>query len=399
MILAGRDGSRRTGRDPPWLRGTNPDGDRARRGRDRPRGRDRLPSLRVDLHLLFVGTGGSAPTARRGLPALLVQRGGEHVLIDCGEGTQRQLMRSSGLVELDLVLLTHLHADHWLGLPGLLKTFDLRERTAPLTVAGPEGTASAIAGLLRLAGGVRYPLEVLELAAGDELPRDGWRIHAIEAQHRGPARGYALVEDSRPGRFDPERAQALGIADRRDFGRLQRGETVDGVSPEQVMGPPRAGRKLVVSGDTRPCDAIRLAAWQADVLVHEATFTDDQRGRARKTGHSTAAQAAELAASAEVRALALTHLSARHRPTDALAEARTRFPGALLPRDFDLLEIPFPERGAPLHVPGGGRVRPSAAASLDDPEAEGGPDAADADAADGRTPAPSRDAARVRDVR
>ncbi|WP_320671709.1 ribonuclease Z [Patulibacter defluvii] len=348
----------------------------------------------MDLHLLFVGTGGSAPTARRGLPALLVQRGGEHVLIDCGEGTQRQLMRSSGLVELDLVLLTHLHADHWLGLPGLLKTFDLRERTAPLTVAGPEGTAAALTALLRLAGGVRYPLEVRELAAGDALDRDGWAIHALEARHRGPARGYALVEEGRPGRFDPERATALGISDRRDFGRLQRGETVAGVTPDQVMGPPRAGRKIVVSGDTRPCEAIRLAAWQADVLVHEATFTDDQRSRARKTGHSTAAEAAELAATAEVRALALTHLSARHRPTDALAEARERFPGALLPRDFDLLEVPFPERGAPVHVPGGGRSRPAVGGSaLDDPEAEPGP------GGDGPAPDPSRDADNVRGVR
>ena len=326
----------------------------------------------MNLDLLFVGTGGSAPTARRGLPALLVRRGGEQVLIDCGEGTQRQLMRSSGLVELDLVLLTHLHADHWLGLPGMLKTFDLRERTAPLTVAGPEGTAAALTALLRTTGTVRYPLEILELAAGDELRRDGWTIHALAAEHRiRHARAYALVEDGRPGRFDPERARALGVTAPPDFGRLQRGETVAGVAPEQVMGAPREGRKIVVSGDTRPCEAIRTAAFRADVLVHEATFTEQERVRARKTGHSTAAEAARLATDAEVRLLALIHLSVRHRPSDALDEARALHPETILPRDFDVVTVPFPERGRPVHLPGAGRDRPGDAtgAALDDPEA------------------------------
>ncbi|MDX8150042.1 ribonuclease Z [Patulibacter brassicae] len=326
----------------------------------------------MNLDLLFVGTGGSAPTARRGLPSTLVRRGGEHVLVDCGEGTQRQLMRAGGLVELDLVLLTHLHADHWLGLPGMLKTFDLRERSAPLTVAGPEGTARALGDLLRITGGVRYPLEILELAGGAQLRRDGWTVHALDVEHRTRARGYALVEDVRPGRFDPDAARALGVTEPRDFGRLQRGETVGAVRPEQVMGEARLGRKVVLSGDTRPCDAIRLAAHGADVLVHEATFTSVERARARKTGHSTAAQAAELAAEAGVRLLALTHLSARHRPSEALEEARAIHAGTVLPRDFDVVEIPFPERGTPELRPGAGRTRAPAggAGGLDDPDAE-----------------------------
>jgi ribonuclease Z len=339
----------------------------------------------VNLEVLFVGTGGSAPTARRGLPALLVRRGGEHVLIDCGEGTQRQLMRSSGLVELDLVLITHLHADHWLGLPGLLKTFDLRDRTAPLTVAGPVGTLAAIEGLFRLAGGVRYPLQVVELEDGDTLPRDGWHVEAIGVQHRTTANGYALKEDDRPGRFDPDRARELGITDPPDFGRLQRGETVGDVTPDQVMGEKRYGRRIVVSGDTRPCDALREAAWRCDLLVHEATFTDEHRDRARKTGHSTARQAATLGADADVGLLALVHLSARHRPKDALAEAQEAFEHTVLPRDFDLIDVPFPERGDPVLRPGGGRQpRVDGAAStgdapgstLDDPEADGDEDEA-----------------------
>jgi ribonuclease Z len=326
----------------------------------------------VNLEVLFVGTGGSAPTARRGLPALLVRRGGEHVLIDCGEGTQRQLMRSSGLVELDLVLLTHLHADHWLGLPGLLKTFDLRDRTAPLTVAGPAGTIGAIERLFALFGGVSYPLEVVELADGSELRRDGWRIEALGVEHRATALGYALIEDDRPGRFDVEAARALGITDPPDFGRLQRGEAVGDVRPEQVMGEKRFGRRIVVSGDTKPASAVRAAAWRCDLLIHEATFTDEHVDRARKTGHSTARQAATLGADAEVGLLALVHLSARHRPKEALAEAREAFEHTVLPRDFDVIDVPFPERGDPELLPGAGRASRAGApaAAADDPEAD-----------------------------
>ncbi|MCK9249004.1 MAG: ribonuclease Z [Solirubrobacteraceae bacterium] len=321
----------------------------------------------MDLQLLFVSTGGSVPTARRGLPAILLQRGGEHVLIDCGEGTQRQLMRSTaGLAEIDLVLITHLHADHWLGLPGLLKTLDLRERTAPLTVAGPVGVRAALETVLGVVGRVAYPLRIVELGIGDRLDRDGWRVEALEARHRTTALGYLLLEDDRPGRFDPERARAAGVTDPRDFGRLQRGETVDGVEPSTVMGPARRGRRIVVSGDTRPAPGIAAAAVGADLLVHEATFTDEHVERARKTGHSTAREAATLAAEAGVAMLALVHLSARHRPSEALDEARAVLPGALLPRDLDVVEVPFPERGGPVYVPRGGRPpRPGDAEGAD----------------------------------
>jgi ribonuclease Z len=301
----------------------------------------------VELSIFFVGTGGSVPTARRGLPATLVRRGADRILVDCGEGTQRQLVASAGLADLTDIFLTHFHTDHWLGLPGLLKTFDLRGRDVPLAIHGPPGVRDLLALIGRMAGRVGYPLEVVELAPGDVVRREGYRIAPVATDHRGPSLGYVLFEDVRPGVFDPEAARAAGLRDGPDFGRVQRGETVDGVAPSDVMGPPRPGRKLVLSGDTRPSPALQVAATGADVLVHEATFAEQERDRAATNGHSTARQAAELAREAEVRMLALTHVSTRH-PLGLLRdEARAVFPDTVLPRDFDAIEIPYPERGAP----------------------------------------------------
>jgi ribonuclease Z len=301
----------------------------------------------MDLSIVFVGTAASVPTARRGLPALLLRRGGDRILFDCGEGTQRQLMQSVGLTELTEIFITHLHADHWLGLPGLLKTYDLRGRDRPLEIHGPPGLRELVALALRAAGRVGFELEVIELAAGDALERDGYRIAPFAVRHRGVAFGYALFEDERPGAFDPETAVRLGLTPGPEFGRLQRGETVNGVSPEEVLGPRRAGRKVVISGDTMPCEALRVAAHRADLLVHEATFAEEDRERAAETGHSTAAQAAALARDASVGLLALTHLSARHPAAVLRDEARAVFPDTVLPRDFDQVEIPLAERGRP----------------------------------------------------
>jgi ribonuclease Z len=301
----------------------------------------------VDLSLFFAGTAGSIPTARRGLPAILVRRGGDRILFDCGEGTQRQLVSSVGLPELTEIFITHFHADHWLGLPGMLKTFDLRARERPLTVYGPPGLRELVVLGMRIAGRVRYPLELVELRPGDTLTRDGYAIAPVAVDHRTPAYGYVLFEDTRPGVFDPQAAVALGLTPGPEFGRLQKGETIRGVAPEQVLGPPRPGRKLVISGDTRPCEALRVAAHGADVLVHEATFAEDEIERAAQTGHSTAAQAAELAAAAEVRLLALTHFSTRYSVGRLRDEARAVFADTVAPRDFDTIEVPFVERGAP----------------------------------------------------
>ena len=302
----------------------------------------------MDLSVFFAGTAGSIPTARRGLPAVLVRRGGDRILFDCGEGTQRQLVQSVGLTELTEVFLTHFHADHWLGLPGLLKTFDLRARERPLAVHGPPGIRELVTLAMRVAGRVRFELELVELAPGDVLERDGYKIAPVAVAHRvSNALGYVLYEDPRPGEFDPETATALGVVPGPEFGYLQRGETVRGVRPEQVLGPPRAGRKIVISGDTSPCETLRIASHDADVLLHEATFAEEERARAAETGHSTAAQAATLARDAGVTLLALTHFSTRY-PVGVLRdEARAIFPRTVLPRDFDSIEIPFPERGEP----------------------------------------------------
>jgi ribonuclease Z len=320
----------------------------------------------MDLSLFFAGTAGSVPSARRGLPALLVRRGGDRILIDCGEGTQRQLVRSVGLTDLTDVFITHLHADHWLGLPGMLKSFELRDRERPLTVHGPPGTTALLERLRPVYGRPRYGLTIRDLEVDERVRRGDLEIVPFPVRHRGASYGYVLAEDERPGRFDAELAERLGVTPGPDFGRLQRGETVAGVLPEQVIGQPRPGRRVVVTGDTAPTDAVVVAAHRADVLVHEATFADEEAARAALTGHSTARQAAQVAADAEVRLLALTHLSSRYSGGEIRDEARAVFPDTEVPRDFDTIEIPLPERGAPELVRWDpGRRAQEAAAGID----------------------------------
>jgi len=304
----------------------------------------------MDLSLFFAGTAGSVPTARRGLPATLLRAGGDRLLFDCGEGTQQQLLRSVGLPELDAVFITHFHLDHWLGVIGMVKSFDLRARDRELVLYGPPGLRGLIEAMRFVLGRPGYPLRIEELEPHEEVRFGGYLVAAFPVDHRGPAYGYAFVEDDRPGRFDAASARALGVEEGPDFGRLQRGEEVGGIKPEQVVGPERPGRRIVLSGDTRPCQTTEVYAHGADVLVHEATFLEDERARARETGHSTAAQAAEIARDAGVRLLALTHLSTRYFPREVRDEARATFPAAVVPRDFDAIDIPFPERGEPALV-------------------------------------------------
>jgi ribonuclease Z len=232
-------------------------------------------------------------------------------------------------------------------LPGLLKTFDLRGRERPLAIHGPRGLRELVVLALRAAGRVKFELELIELETGDVLGRDGYRIAPVPVSHGGPAFGYVLFEDERPGTFDPDAAVRLGLTPGPEFGLVQRGETIKGVSPEQVLGPSRPGRKLVISGDTSPCETLQVAAHGADVLIHEATFAEEERDRAAETGHSTAGQAASVARDADVAMLALTHFSTRY-PVGLLRdEARAVFERTVLPRDFDSIEVPFPERGEP----------------------------------------------------
>ncbi|HSO01826.1 MAG TPA: ribonuclease Z [Gaiellaceae bacterium] len=316
----------------------------------------------MDLDVVFLGTAGSMPTARRGPSATLVRRGGERLLFDCGEGTQRQLLRSDvGLVDLHEVFLTHFHADHFLGLPGMLKTFALRGRELPLTLYGPRGLDELLQALRRIFGRLTYEVAVVELAAGAVLPRDGYELRTFAARHGRDALGYALVEGPRPGRFDVATADALGVPFGPERGALQDGEAVtlpDGtvITPEQVLGEARPGRKLVFTGDTAPSDATVEVAFAADLLVHEATFCEDEADRAHETEHSTALEAARVAKDAQVRLLALTHLSSRYGAGEVEREARTVFPDTVVPRDFDLIEVPFAERGSPELVKSGARL-------------------------------------------
>jgi ribonuclease Z len=315
-------------------------------------------TCRVDLDIVFLGTSGSVPTARRAPTAVLVRRGGERLLFDCGEGTQRQLLRSGiGLVELPEVFLTHYHADHYLGLPGMMKTFALRGRDLPLTVYGPPGLVDLFGALRRIFGKLTYEYRLVEMQAGDAIERGSYRIIAFPVHHGVSSVGYALVEALRPGRFDVGAAEALGLAPGPLFGALQRGDTVAlgnrEVRPDEVLGPPRPGRKLVLTGDTRPARSVLEIAQEADVLVHDGTFADEDRRRADETGHATARAAAELARVARVRLLVLTHLSNRYFGPEIAREARTAFPDTVVPRDFDIIDVPFPERGVPRLVKGG----------------------------------------------
>ena len=299
------------------------------------------------------------PTAQRAPTAILVRRGGERLLFDCAEGTQRQLLRSNvGLVELREVFLTHYHADHYLGLPGMLKTFALRGRDTPIAIYGPPGLADLFTALRRIFGKLTYPYELVELRPGDVVERGGYRLATFAVDHGVSAVGYALVEDARPGRFDVDAADALGIPAGPERGALQRGEVVtlpDGrvVTPETVLGQPRPGRKVVISADTGYSARVIEAARGADVLVHEATFAEEEADRARETLHSTASQAAEVARAAEVGLLALTHLSNRYFGAEIEREAQAIFPDTVVPRDLDIIVVPFQERGAPELVKGG----------------------------------------------
>ena len=307
----------------------------------------------MDLDVVFLGTAGSTPTARRAPSATLIRRGGDRILLDCAEGTQRQLLRSQvGLVDVDVVLFSHYHADHVLGLPGLLKTYDLRGREPGLEVYGPSGLNDLLTVFAPIIGRLCFPLHVRELGSGDEVPGNGYRLIAHAVDHRGPGVAWELSEDERPGQFDVDAATRLGVRPGPAFGELQRGSSVtaaDGstVTPADVLGAARRGRTLVFSGDTRPCAAVRRAALGADLLVHEASFASEDRARAKETRHSTAAEAAELAAASGVKLLALTHLGARATPRQIKDEARAVFANTVVPRDFDTIELPLPERGGP----------------------------------------------------
>jgi ribonuclease Z len=301
------------------------------------------------LSLTFLGTGASIPTLDRNVAGLAVQREGEVLLFDCGEGNQRQMMRYGVGFTFREIFFTHYHADHMLGVTGLLRTMGLQDRTTPVTLYGPKG-AQRILGTAVTLGIERnkFPVEIIEIKPGDRLVRDGYDIVVFETEHRADTVGYALVEHQRLGRFNPDRARELGIPEGPLWGQLHKGKSVtleDGrtFGPADLVGAPRSGRTLVYTGDTRPHLSVAEAARGADLLVHEATFGGDELERAKETGHSTAAEAARVALEAGVRRLVLTHISSRYNrdASELLAEAKAVFPETVIARDGMIVDVPY----------------------------------------------------------
>ncbi|MEO6332465.1 MAG: ribonuclease Z [Gemmatimonadaceae bacterium] len=304
----------------------------------------------MSLTVRFLGTSASRPTVERNVSSIAIVREGETLMFDCGEGTQRQMMRYGISFALSRIFFTHMHADHMLGVIGLCRTLALGGRIEPMHLFGPPGSDDLLHRAIRLGTDKQpFPIEVTEIKPGDAIEHEQYTLATFPVDHAGKnAMGYALVERERLGRFDPSAARAMGIPEGPMWGALHRGKPVtlpDGrvVTAESLVGPSRPGRRVVLTGDSRPCDATVAAAANADLLVHEATFSDEEAPRALETGHSTAREAAEVAAKAGVRRLLLTHFSARYTrdATELEKEARAVFPETYIARDGLELDVAF----------------------------------------------------------
>jgi ribonuclease Z len=302
------------------------------------------------LSLTFLGTSAARPTVERNVSALALQREGETLLFDCGEGTQRQMMRYGVSFALSEIFFTHFHADHFLGMIGLVRTLGLQGREEPLRLYGPRGAKQVLNNALLLGvDKVPFGVEIQEVKPGAVIgARTGFAISAFATDHGAGSIGYALVETERYGKFDPAKARALEIPEGPLWGKLQRGEAVelaDGrtLTADSVVGPRRPGRKVVITGDTAPCASVVAAAAGADLLVHEATFGEEEKDRAKETFHSTAREAAQVAKAAQVRKLVLTHLSARYSISaeELVKEAREVFGEVAAAKDGLVVEVPF----------------------------------------------------------
>ncbi len=300
------------------------------------------------LRVVFLGTSGSVPSVDRGLPAIFIQFGQHRVLFDCGEGTQRQMMIAKTGFKLDAVFITHLHTDHFLGLFGLLETMSLNERNEKLTVYSPH--PEFLTSVFKAFGyeNLSFPVEVRELKDGECVRFGSFRVVSFKTDHTVKSYGYAVVEDERRGKFDREKAEKLGLKPGPLYAKLARGEsvTVSGrvITPDMVLGEARRGRKVVYTGDTRPCERVVEISKNADLLIHDASFTSDLQSWAVETKHSTAREAAEVAVRAEVKELILTHVSARYKDSSVLLdEARKIFEKTTVAEDFMIIDVPYPD--------------------------------------------------------
>ncbi|MDQ2889932.1 MAG: ribonuclease Z [Gemmatimonadota bacterium] len=309
----------------------------------------------MDLSVRFLGTSASRPTVERNVTSLAVRRGGETFLFDCGEGTQRQMMRYGVSFNVGQIFFTHMHADHILGVTGLVRTMALQGRTEAMTLFGPPRSERLLRQAVTLGSDKQhFPIEYVEIDPGKPLARDGYEIIPYPVEHGGAlALGYAIVENPRLGRFNPDLARAMGIPEGPLWGQIHKGHEIllpDGrtVQPSDLVGPTRAGRKLVFTGDARPSDATVEIAADADVLIHEATFADEETPLALETGHSTAREAATVAQRACAKRLVLTHISSRYsRDVQELAaQARSVYPGVVVARDGMEVTIPFDDEAA-----------------------------------------------------
>ena len=301
------------------------------------------------LRIIFLGTGGSLPTRNRNPSAVIVNLKGELLLFDCGEGTQQQMMRAkTGMMSLSSIFVSHFHADHFLGIPGLMQTMSFLGRKEPLTIYGPEGTRE-FTEFFKILGycNLKYDIRGVELSPGDVVEGKNYIVHALKTEHSIPSLGYALIENPRPGRFNRERAVELGVPPGPLFAKLQKGNSVgvNGklVKPEEVMGAPRRGRTIIYTGDTRPCEAVLEASRDADLLIHDGSFADEMEDWAEESKHSTAGEVAALAKEAGVRKLVLTHISPRY--TDdvepILKDSKKVFENVVVAEDLMELEVPY----------------------------------------------------------
>ena len=304
----------------------------------------------MSLNVIFLGTAGSVPTPKRSLPAILIQRKGEQIMFDCGEGVQRQMIKAkAGFHKKMKIFITHMHGDHVLGLPGLLQTMALLDREKKLNIYGPPGIKRFLEGIRETVQFVlTFPVEVYEIEKeGVVCEEEEYYVQAVWANHVIPSLSYALIEKPRPGKFYPEKAKALGVPEGPLWSKLQHGQKIklfNGriVKPEDVTGPLRPGRKIVYTGDTRPFKGFTKFAAGADLLIHDATLDNEMVERAEEDGHSTPEQAARNAKRAKVKQLILTHVSARYDDASILLEqAKKIFKNTKVAEDFMKIEIPL----------------------------------------------------------